>query len=36
MHRLLMIAKDFLRSNMLGMYYDEEGKRHLEYNTKRN
>ena len=34
MHCPLIIGEDFLSNNALGMYYNEQGKRHLEYKHK--
>ena len=31
MHCPLILGEDFLSNNALGIYYDEQGKRHLEY-----
>ena len=31
MHCPLILGEDFLSNNALGIYYNEQGKRHLEY-----
>ena len=34
MHQPLILGEDFLSNNALGVYYNEQGKRHLEYKHK--
>ena len=34
MNQPLILGEDFLSNNDLGVYYDEQGKRHLEYKHK--
>ena len=34
MQKPLILGEDFLSNNALGVYYDEQGKRHLEYKHK--
>ena len=34
MHQPLILGEDFLSNNALGVYYDEQGKQHLEYKHK--